>query len=167
MSTRPEAGSGGHDPALSAVISERRRLVNPVRPAEVLPAPAPAGRRAGVVRDFKRAWEAADIAALIGLLDPGVTLTADGGGLVPAALRPVEGAERVARYLAGLATQAPGGLTLFERTVNGQPGLIGRRTAGSPVPGRSGWRNRAGCRGPAAAARRPGPRPGHSGCSRR
>jgi RNA polymerase sigma-70 factor (ECF subfamily) len=90
-------------------------------------APAPAARQAGVVRDLKRAWEAGDIAALIGLLDPAVTLTADGGGLVSAALEPIEGAEQVARYLARLAEladRAGAGRTYLERTVNGQPGLV-------------------------------------------
>ena len=45
----------------------------------------PASPQAGLVRDFKRAWEAKDIDALIGLLDPDATVTADGGGLVTAA----------------------------------------------------------------------------------
>ena len=80
-------------------------------------------RQARLVRDFKRAWEASDIGALIGLLDPGATMTADGGGLVAAALRPVEGGEQIARYAVDLAGRAPG-LTILERTVNGQPGLI-------------------------------------------
>jgi len=83
-------------------------------------------RQAAVVRDFKRAWEAADIGTLIGLLDPGATMTADGGGLVPAARRPIEGAERIASYLAGLAGRAPG-VMLLERTVNGQPGLVAQQ----------------------------------------
>ena len=91
-------------------------------------APAPAARQSNVVRELKRAWEAADIAALVGLLDPAVTLTADGGGLVSAALEPIEGAERVASYLAGLARLAEraGGVgrSYLERTVNGQPGLV-------------------------------------------
>ena len=81
---------------------------------------SPAGR---LVRDFKQAWEARDIGALIGLLDPGATMTADGGGLVSAALRPIEGGEQIARYLAGIAGRAPS-LTILERTVNGQPGLV-------------------------------------------
>jgi RNA polymerase sigma factor (sigma-70 family) len=87
----------------------------------------PAARQAGIVRDFKRAWEAQDIGALLGLLDPGATMIADGGGLVPAALHPVEGGEQVARYLAVLARQAPGTLTILERTVNGQPGLVAQQ----------------------------------------
>jgi RNA polymerase sigma factor (sigma-70 family) len=101
--------------------SARRR----VRASQVLPASA--ARQAGVVRDFKRALQAGDIGALIGLLDPGATVIADGGGLVPAALRPVEGAEQIARYLADLADRAPSSVTFLERTVNGQPGLVAQQ----------------------------------------
>jgi RNA polymerase sigma-70 factor (ECF subfamily) len=83
-------------------------------------------QRAGIVRDFKRAWQAKDIDALIGLLDPDATATGDGGGLVSAELRPIEGGEQVARYLVDLAGRAAD-LTLLERTVNGQPGLVAQR----------------------------------------
>ena len=88
--------------------------------------PAPAARQAGLVRDFKRAWEARDIGALVGLLDPGAIVTADGGGLVSAALHPIEGREQIASYLAGLAARALD-MTILERTVNGQPGLIAQQ----------------------------------------
>ena len=88
------------------------------------PPPSPPARQAGLVRDFKQAWEAKDIEALVGLLDPGATVVADGGGLVTAALVPIEGREQVARYLADIAGRVPGGLTILERTVNGQPGLV-------------------------------------------
>jgi RNA polymerase sigma-70 factor (ECF subfamily) len=97
--------------------SARRRIGASRAPA------TPAAQRADLVRDFKRAWEAKDIDALIGLLDPAATGIADGGGLATAALRPIEGAEPIARHLAGIAGRAPG-LTLLERTVNGQPGLV-------------------------------------------
>jgi RNA polymerase sigma factor (sigma-70 family) len=86
------------------------------------PVTAPA-ERAGIVRSFRQAWEAKDIGALIGLLDPGATATADGGGKVSAALSPVEGGDEVARYLAGVAGRRPG-LAIMECTVNGQPGLV-------------------------------------------
>jgi len=88
--------------------------------------PAPAAAQAGLVRDFKRAWEAKDIGALIGLLDPGATVIADGGGRAAAALHPIEGAAQIARYVADLADRADQilSLTLLERTVNGQPGLV-------------------------------------------
>jgi RNA polymerase sigma-70 factor (ECF subfamily) len=89
--------------------------------------PSPTARQAGLVRDFKQAWEAKDIEALVGLLDPGATVVADGGGLVTAALHPIEGREQVARYLAELADRVPGGLAILERTVNGQPGLVAQQ----------------------------------------
>ncbi|MER7470792.1 RNA polymerase sigma factor SigJ [Micromonospora sp. NPDC000018] len=82
-----------------------------------------AAQRADVVRAFKQAWEAKDIDALIGLLAPDVTATGDGGGLVTAALHPIEGAEQVARFFAG-RPGAASGVTLVERMVNGQPGLV-------------------------------------------
>jgi RNA polymerase sigma-70 factor (ECF subfamily) len=90
------------------------------------PPPAPAARQARIVREFKAAWEARDIGALVGLLDPGATVTADGGGLVAAALDPIVGGEQIARYVADLADRAFG-LALLERTVNGQPGLIAQQ----------------------------------------
>ncbi|MEU9294125.1 sigma-70 family RNA polymerase sigma factor [Streptomyces sp. NPDC048266] len=82
--------------------------------------------QAVLVRRFKEAWEAKDIGALVDLLDPGATMTADGGGLVGAVLRPVDGSERIARYLIHIADKAPG-LTLLERTVNGLPGLVAQQ----------------------------------------
>ena len=53
-------------------------------------------------------------------------MTADGGGLAIAALRPIEGGEQVARYAAEIAARAPS-LTILERTVNGQPGLVAQQ----------------------------------------
>jgi RNA polymerase sigma factor (sigma-70 family) len=87
------------------------------------PAPTPVGRRTDVVRNFKEAWEAKDIGSLVGLLDPGAAVVADGGGLALASLHPIEGGDEVARYLVGLAELA-GTLNLVERTVNGRPGLV-------------------------------------------
>ncbi len=101
--------------------SARRRIRASQPPA------SPTARQAGLVRDFKQAWEAKDIDALIGLLDPGATVIADGGGLVSAALRPVEGGEQIARYLVDLAGRAPGNVRFLERTVNGQPGLVAQQ----------------------------------------
>jgi RNA polymerase sigma-70 factor, ECF subfamily len=90
-------------------------------------APAtPTAQRADIVRDFKQAWEAKDIDALIGLLDPDATAIGDGGGLVSAELRPIEGGEQVARYYIDLAGRKPN-LTILERTVNGQPGLVAQQ----------------------------------------
>ena len=100
--------------------SARRRIRASQAPA------TPTARQAGIVRAFKQAWEAGDIGALIGLLDPDATVIADGGGLVSAVLRPIEGGEQVARYAVDLASRAPN-LTLLERRVNGQPGLVAQQ----------------------------------------
>lgn len=105
--------------------SGRRRIRDARTPA------APAAGQAGLVRHFKEAWESKDIEALIGLLDPDATMTADGGGLVGTVLRPVEGHKNIAQYLIHIADKAPG-LTLIERTVNGRPGLVAQH-AGVPV----------------------------------
>jgi RNA polymerase sigma factor (sigma-70 family) len=114
------AGITGRSPAACRQLaSSARRRVRAARP----PA-APASQQAALVAAFRRAWEARDIGALIALLDPGASVTADGGGLVSAALHPIEGGEQIARYLVDLAATAPAGLSFLERRVNGQPGLV-------------------------------------------
>jgi RNA polymerase sigma factor (sigma-70 family) len=112
-------GIVGRTPAACRQLatSARRRIREAQAPA------IPAGRRADVVRDFKRAWEAGDIAALIGLLDPDATIVSDSGGLVPAVLVPIVGGERIAHAAVELLSVAPG-LRFVERMVNGEPGLV-------------------------------------------
>src|SRR4029078_9111932 len=83
----------------------------------------PTDRQLAVVRECKNAWQTNDMAALVALLDPDVTFAADGGGLAPAALETIEGAEQIARYLVALGIRAAG-MTILELTVNVQPGLI-------------------------------------------
>ena len=97
--------------------SGRRR----VRAAEIQQTST--ARHAVVVSAFRRAWEAKDIAALVDLLDPDATATPDGGGLVDALIEPVTGAAQVARALLDISERNPD-LTVLQRTVNGQPGLV-------------------------------------------
>jgi RNA polymerase sigma factor (sigma-70 family) len=87
------------------------------------PPATPPTQQTGIVKEFKQAWEAKDIGALIALLDPAATAIADSGGLAKAHLRPIEGSEQIARAYVDIAGLAPN-LTILERTVNGQPGLI-------------------------------------------
>lgn len=107
---------------LASAARRRLRAVRSPRP--------PAARHARVVRDFRRAWEAVDIDALVGLLAADATATGDGGGIVTAAPHPVVGAEQVALFFAGRARRTPG-LTLLERTVNGRPGLVAQLDGGT------------------------------------
>jgi RNA polymerase sigma-70 factor (ECF subfamily) len=114
--------TGRTPPACRQLASSARRRIRTSQ------APVtPTAQQAGVVRDFKRAWEANDIGALIGLLDPAATAIADGGGLASAELRPMQGAEQIAGYLVDLAGRALSDVTFLERTVNGQPGLVAQQ----------------------------------------
>ncbi|MFF4943435.1 RNA polymerase sigma factor SigJ [Streptomyces rubiginosohelvolus] len=108
--------------ACKQLAASARRRVRAAR------APVSVGEagRADAVRQVKEAWERKDIAALVDLLDPAAVMTADGGGLVGAALRPIEGGARIAQYMVAIADKAPG-LELLERSVNGAPGLVARR----------------------------------------
>jgi RNA polymerase sigma factor (sigma-70 family) len=101
--------------------SARRRLRTSQAPA------TPGARHAAIVRAFKAAWEAQDISALIGLLDPDATAIADGGGLAVTFLRPIEGGEQIARAWVEIARRAPSNMAFLERTVNGQPGLVAQQ----------------------------------------
>ncbi len=96
--------------------SARRRLHDARAPRP------PAARQAAIVSDFRQAWQANDIAALVGLLDPDAVAVGDGGGLATALPYPVQGAEQIAGFYGELAV--PAGLTILERIVNGQPGLV-------------------------------------------
>jgi RNA polymerase sigma-70 factor, ECF subfamily len=110
----------GRSPAACRQLasSARRRIRAAQAPA------TPTAEVAEIVRSFKQAWEAKDINALISLLDPDAVAIGDGGGVVTAELRPVEGGELIARYYLELAEGWPGNITLTERMVNGQPGLV-------------------------------------------
>ncbi|MCO6008924.1 RNA polymerase sigma factor SigJ [Actinoallomurus purpureus] len=108
--------------ACRQLASSARRRIRASQPSVT-----PAAQRAGIVRDFKQAWEAKDIDALIGLLDPDATAIGDGGGRAMTFLHPIEGGEQIAHAWVELARRRPGNMTLLERTVNGQPGLVAQQ----------------------------------------
>lgn len=72
---------------------------------------------------FFAAAAGGDLQQLMDLLAPDVVLLSDGGGKAKAALRPVTGADRVARFLVGI--RPPGGFGTVEwKPVNGTPSAI-------------------------------------------
>ena len=109
---------GRSQAACRQLASSARRRIRASHPPAT-----PTAQQAKIVRAFKQAWEAKDITALIGLLDPNATAIADGGGRVSAVLHPILGRAQISRTFIDIAGRAPD-LTLLERTVNGQPGLI-------------------------------------------
>ncbi len=60
-----------------------------------------------VVERFLAALTAGDLQGLLDVMAPDVVVVADGGGLAPAALRPVSGRDRVAGLLARFASLVP------------------------------------------------------------
>jgi RNA polymerase sigma-70 factor (ECF subfamily) len=108
--------------ACRQLASSARRRIHASQPPAT-----PMAQQADVVRAFKAAWEAKDINALIGLLDPDATAIADGGGLAVTFLHPIEGGEQIARAWIEIADRRPGNMTFLERTVNGQPGLVAQQ----------------------------------------
>jgi RNA polymerase sigma-70 factor, ECF subfamily len=78
------------------------------------------------VAAFAAAAAHGDIPGLMAVLDPQVAWHSDGGGIVRAGVRPVVGAERVAKLVGGLIDKWIGphiGLTNHQVDVNGAPGL--------------------------------------------
>jgi RNA polymerase sigma-70 factor (TIGR02957 family) len=76
-----------------------------------------------------------DINALMDVLAPDVTLWTDGGGKVRAALRTIEGADKVARWAASVRQQPyagvePQDIMLETAEINGGPGIIVKGPAG-------------------------------------
>jgi RNA polymerase sigma-70 factor (ECF subfamily) len=74
-----------------------------------------------------------DFDALRALLAEDAVLRADGGGKLPAALAPIVGRDRIARFLAGVARkvrEAGYVLTPTPARINGQPGVVVRDAEG-------------------------------------
>jgi len=80
-----------------------------------------------VTERFFAAVAGGDMEALLAALAPDVLLVSDGGGKVKAALRPVSGADKVARFLVGIAKQGAeiADLRIEVADVNGSPALVG------------------------------------------
>lgn len=79
-----------------------------------------------VANAFRAAAESGDTAALRALLAADVVLRADGGGQRRAALNPIVGDDRVARFFAGLARKAAGwpARLLHAGWIDGLPGYV-------------------------------------------
>jgi RNA polymerase sigma-70 factor (ECF subfamily) len=81
---------------------------------------------------FLRASLDGDMGGLLSLLSEDVTLYSDGGGKTRAALNPIHGSDRVARFLTGILRKLPPGFAVRRTPVNGRPGLVGYSADGSP-----------------------------------
>src|SRR5215216_3337554 len=80
--------------------------------------------RQKVTERFLEATSKGDLDALLGVLAPGVTLVGDGGGRVRAPLRPIYGADKVARFLVSISSEPLPEGHLRVAQVNGGPGIV-------------------------------------------
>ncbi|MFI7642642.1 RNA polymerase sigma-70 factor [Nonomuraea sp. NPDC049400] len=113
----------GKSPAAVRQIAHRaRRHVEARRPRKTA---TPSQTRAAL-ESFQRALEVGDVQGLLDVLAPEVVLVSDGGGVKQAALRPIIGAEKVVRSIAGGLGKADVTLTGDPTVVNGNPALLVR-----------------------------------------
>lgn len=88
--------------------------------------------RSEVAQRFLDACSTGEVTPLLDVLAPDVVMQADGGGKVAAVSRPLDGALRVARFLAGLVRKAPPDVIVEVTPFNGTPGMLVRRGDGTP-----------------------------------
>ncbi|BDO43299.1 RNA polymerase sigma-70 factor [Cellulomonas sp. NTE-D12] len=91
--------------------------------AGAAPREADPARLRELVERFLDASRGGDLAALEALLSEDVVARADGGGVVSAGRRPVEGREKVARYVTGVVDRFAAGLQRVLVEVNGVPAV--------------------------------------------
>jgi RNA polymerase sigma-70 factor (TIGR02957 family) len=106
--------------AVRQIVHRARQHVLARRPRTVV---TPAETRAAL-ESFRRAVETGNPQALLDVLAPEVVLVADGGGHRQAALRPVTGADKVARLLFGGLGKTTGTLAADLTVINGSPALL-------------------------------------------
>jgi RNA polymerase sigma-70 factor (ECF subfamily) len=119
----------GKSPAAVRQIAHRaRQHVDARRPREVA---SPRETRAAL-ESFQHAIETGELQALLDVLAPDAVLIADGGGVRQSAIRPVIGADKVARFLFGALDKVERlgqSLTVGSAAINGNPALLLRLDA--------------------------------------
>jgi RNA polymerase sigma-70 factor, ECF subfamily len=103
------------------LASRARRAVRDERPFP----PAPADEHARLLAAFCDAAASGDISALANLLREDAIAITDGGGRKTAALNPIKGAQKIIRFLAGLAGKNAGrDIRIVPMTINGTAGAL-------------------------------------------
>jgi RNA polymerase sigma-70 factor (ECF subfamily) len=113
--------------AARQLASRARRHVEARRPRF----PATREQQRAVVEAFATAVAEGDVTTLVGLLHPDAVMRTDGGGVVLAARKPIEGAERIAKVSTTLARKGADPSTFRFVEVNGMPGIVVRAWDGT------------------------------------
>ena len=117
---------GTNEPAARQLASRARKAV------AAAPAPVPDPSHNEVVGKLMAAIASGDLKAVVALLHPDVTLTGDANGKAPTAINVIHGADKVTRFLFGLAQRyGPAMFTSYQLgMVNGE---LGAYTPGCPA----------------------------------
>lgn len=116
--------------ACRQLASRARRHIGAGRPR--FPLPSADAERDSVIERFVAAVQAGDATALMGILKDDIVLWNDGGGKAKAALNPIRGADKVARFFLSTADKLPDGVTWQSREINGDRGFLGLYPDGTP-----------------------------------
>ncbi len=108
--------------AVRQLVHRARSHVEARRPRSVVDA----SRHRKVVERFLAAATSGDVAGLFEVLAPDVTLVSDGGGIRRAALRPIHGVDKVARWLVAVGSKPEAQLVTGAelRVVNGEDAVV-------------------------------------------
>ncbi len=117
------AAVGKTGPAVRQILRRARQQVLERRPARAASAAGPATD--AVLQQFLVAASTGDLQGLMDLLAPDVVLITDGGGIKAAALRPILGADKAARFLVGVgANKINGELRVEPALFNSSAGSV-------------------------------------------
>ncbi|MFF3920187.1 RNA polymerase sigma-70 factor [Streptomyces sp. NPDC001852] len=108
--------------AVRQIAHRARRHVDARRPRKMV---SQSETRAAL-ESFQRALQSGDLQGVLDVLAPQIVFMADGGGVKQAALRPVIGADKVARYILGGTGKRGGRITTEPAVANGNPALVVR-----------------------------------------
>jgi RNA polymerase sigma-70 factor, ECF subfamily len=111
---------GKSEPNCRQLVSRAEERIHERRP-RFEPDPAQAER---LTDAFLQACSTGDLNGLVQILASDAVLYSDGGGKVAAALAPIRGADRIARFFGGILKKLPAGVEVSRVRVNGQPGFM-------------------------------------------
>ncbi|MEU9304000.1 RNA polymerase sigma-70 factor [Streptomyces sp. NPDC048269] len=106
--------------AVRQIAHRARKHVDARRPRQTV---SPSQTRAAL-ESFRHVIETGNLQGLLDVLAPDVVLMSDGGGIKQAALRPITGADKVARFMIGGLGKNKSPITLSPTVVNGSPALL-------------------------------------------
>lgn len=106
--------------AVRQIAHRARQHVDARRPRQVVSQ----GETRAALESFRRVLETGNPQDLLDVLAPEVVLMGDGGGIKQAALRPIIGAEKVARFMIGGLGKKKSPITVAPTMINGNPALL-------------------------------------------